>query len=77
MKSSNKKIYMAYYRKLLSLRQHATLLFALLFAVPAHAAALHERQQELEPLFDAPCARYQVPKVLALAIARQESGCHP
>ena len=53
-------------------------LMALLLAVPAaHAAALHERQQELEPLFDAPCARYQVPKVLALAIARQESGCHP
>ena len=43
---------------------------ALLFVTPAHAAALHERQQELEPLFDAPCARYQVPKVLALAIAR-------
>ena len=37
---------------------------ALLFVTPAHAAALHERQQELEPLFDAPCARYQVPKVL-------------
>ena len=50
---------------------------ALLLAAPAHAAALHERQQELEPLFDAPCVRYQVPKVLALAIARQESGCHP
>ena len=79
MKSSNKKIYMAYYRKLLSLRKHATLLFlmALLFAAPAHAGALQDRQQELEPLFDAPCARYQVPKVLALAIARQESGCHP
>lgn len=52
-------------------------LLALLFAAPAHAAALHERQQALESLFDAPCARYQVPKVLALAIARQESGCHP
>lgn len=50
---------------------------AFLFAVPANAAALQERQQKLEPLFDAPCARYQVPKVLALAIARQESGCHP
>ena len=49
----------------------------LLFAAPAHAAALQDRQQELEPLFDAPCARYQVPKVLALAIARQESGCQP
>ena len=50
---------------------------ALLFAAPAHAGALQDRQHELEPLFDAPCARYQVPKVLALAIARQESGCHP
>ncbi len=52
-------------------------LLALLSASPAHAAALQDRQQALEPLFDAPCARYQVPKVLALAIARQESGCHP
>lgn len=52
-------------------------LMALLLARLAHAGALQDRQQELEPLFDAPCARYQVPKVLALAIARQESGCHP
>lgn len=60
------------------LRKPTALFFlVLLFAAPARAAALLERQQELEPLFDAPCARYQVPKVLALAIARQESGCHP
>lgn len=52
-------------------------LVVLLLAVPAHASALQERQQVLEPLFDAPCIRYQVPKPLALAIARQESGCHP
>ena len=52
-------------------------LTALLLASSAHAGTLQDRQQELEPLFDAPCARYQVPKVLALAIARQESGCHP
>ena len=44
---------------------------------PVHASALQKRQQELESLFDAPCTRYQVPKPLALAIARQESGCHP
>lgn len=53
------------------------LLLALLFCQPVRAGALQERQRELEPLFDAPCVRYQVPKVLALAIARQESGCHP
>lgn len=63
-------------------RKPVTLLFlAVLLASaccrPAQAARLQDRQQELEPLFDAPCARYQVPKVLALAIARQESGCHP
>lgn len=46
-------------------------LMALLLARLAHAGALQDRQQELEPLFDAPCARYQVPKVLALAIARR------
>lgn len=52
-------------------------LLLLLTGIPALAANLVARQQELENLFDAPCARYQVPKVLALAIARQESGCHP
>lgn len=43
----------------------------------AHATSLMERQAAIEPLFDAPCAKYDVPKTLALAIARQESGCHP
>lgn len=43
----------------------------------AQAASLMERQAAIEPLFDAPCAKYDVPKTLALAIARQESGCHP
>ena len=53
------------------------MLIAVLLAVPSYAETLQSRQHVLEPLFDAPCARYQVPKVLALAIARQESGCHP
>lgn len=43
----------------------------------AHASALQERQDAIDALFDGPCAKYQVPKVLALAIARQESGYHP
>lgn len=55
---------------------HAAAL-VLLMAVPAHAGVLQDRQRALDPLFDGPCARYQVPKALALAIARQESGCQP
>ena len=67
------------YMKMFILAKFKMLCFiiASLLAAPAHAGALQDRQQALEPLFDAPCARYQVPKVLALAIARQESGCHP
>lgn len=38
---------------------------------------LKQRQNILAPLFDAPCERYGVPRPLALAIARQESGLHP
>lgn len=52
-------------------------LLALLCCSPAHANTLQERQHAVEHLFDAPCARYQVPKALALAIARTESGCRP
>lgn len=47
------------------------------FCLPARAATIQQRQEAIDALFDAPCAKYQVPKVLALAIARQESGCHP
>jgi soluble lytic murein transglycosylase-like protein len=49
------------------------LIILLLFqpAMPAWA------QDDLRDLFDAPCARYGVPKALALAIARHESGLHP
>lgn len=44
----------------------------------AHAAnSMQARQQILAPLFDATCLRLGVPKDLALAIARQESGFHP
>lgn len=55
----------------------SVLLMIVIFFTPAYAETLQNRQHVLEPLFDAPCARYQVPKVLALAIARQESGYHP
>lgn len=53
------------------------LLSLLCVCVSAHAGVIQERQKALDVLFDAPCARYQVPKVLALAITRQESGYHP
>ena len=43
----------------------------------AYAGSLSERQHQVESLFDGPCAAYQIPKELALAIARQESGYHP
>lgn len=45
----------------------------LLLAMPAVGAA----QGGLGDLFDVPCARYGVPKALALAIARHESGLRP
>lgn len=68
----------SYYPLIGRLRKLAMLLFMAFFCChSARAASLHERQQELAPLFDAPCAKYQVPKVLALAIARQESGYQP
>lgn len=72
-----KQYYPAYTQSCKRLTVTLLLLMASLLTVPAHAGALQDRQQALEPLFDAPCARYQVPKVLALAIARQESGCQP
>ncbi len=43
----------------------------------AYAVGMQERQQHIEALFDDPCIAYQIPKELALAIARQESGYHP
>ena len=68
-----------YYRRLLPLRKLILLVLLVLFCCvhTAQAASLMERQAAIEPLFDAPCAKYDVPKALALAIARQESGCHP
>lgn len=45
--------------------------------VDAWAGPVQQRQTVLAPLFDGPCAKYGVPKALALAIARQESGLHP
>lgn len=62
----------------LSLRNLILVLLVLGCGHTTHAASLlTERQAAIEPLFDAPCAQYDVPKTLALAIARQESGCHP
>ncbi len=68
-----------YYRRLLPLRKLILLVLLVLFCCvhTAQAASLTERQAVIESLFDAPCAKYDVPKTLALAIARQESGCHP
>lgn len=51
------------------------LLFSL--CLPAQAGTLAERTQAIDTFFVAPCAKYEVPKALALAIARQESGCQP
>ena len=68
----------SYYPLIHSLRKLLFLpLFMELFCLSAHANALLDRQESIDALFDAPCAAYQVPKVLALAIARQESGYHP
>ena len=62
------------------------MLIAVLLAVPSYAETLQSRQHVLEPLFDAPCARYQVPKVLppldhqyfgAGCTAQVEGGSHP
>ena len=60
-------------------------LFLLLSLVPAFllhlplpaAAALNSREKALAPLFEEPCRRFGIPRVLALAIARQESDCRP
>lgn len=49
----------------------------LLCVSSSSAATMLSRQKEVEHFFDGPCAEYQVPKVLALAIARQESSMHP
>lgn len=67
------------YRQQLPFRKLILLALLLLCccARTAQAASLMERQAAIESLFDAPCAQYDVPKTLALAIARQESGCHP
>lgn len=46
-------------------------------AVETVAKGIQERQTVLVPLFDAPCAKYGVPRPLALAIACQESGLRP
>lgn len=49
----------------------------LLTPMVASSASMQERQAQFAPLFDGPCAKFNVPKALALAIARQESGINP
>ncbi len=54
------------------------LIMAFLLPLPLPAlAALSNREQALIPLFEEPCRRFGIPRVLALAIARQESDCRP
>lgn len=43
----------------------------------ALSSQLNEREHDLAHLFDYPCDRFDIPKPLAMAIARQESGMHP
>jgi hypothetical protein len=61
--------------------QKIILLLALvisLFPVSANAGqTVRDREAVMESFFDEHCARYGVPKYLALAVARQESGMHP
>jgi soluble lytic murein transglycosylase-like protein len=56
-----------------------SVLISAAFPVPAAPAAesVRDREALYEAYFDEHCARYNVPKYLALAIARQESGMHP
>mgnify|MGYP004649191085 CR=1 FL=1 len=65
---------------MLSFRKVTVLsLLALLCCVQQAQAtpSLAERRQAAGKLLEQPCATYAVPKILALAIARQESGWHP
>lgn len=48
-----------------------------LFLPHSAAGSIDVRQNVLHVLFDGPCAQLGVPKTLALAIARHESGLHP
>lgn len=43
----------------------------------ATSASMDERRQVAGQLLEKPCKEYGVPKILALAIARQESGWNP
>ncbi|MDR2821032.1 MAG: lytic transglycosylase domain-containing protein [Desulfovibrio sp.] len=53
------------------------LLVLLLVPAPVLSGTARDREALFEAYFDESCALYQVPKYLALAIARQESGMHP
>ena len=53
------------------------LLAALLLPSGESCAALTAREEAMAPLYEAPCRRFGIPRVLALAIARQESDSRP
>jgi soluble lytic murein transglycosylase-like protein len=57
----------------------AVLFAVLLFfcAGEAQADALIARERALHGFFDYPCGKFGIPKSLAMAIARQESGMNP
>lgn len=49
-----------------------------LFCGPARATdVIVLRQEILAKYFEYPCEKFKIPKALAMAIARQESGMHP
>ena len=57
-----------------AVRMVCVVLFLIVCLASGRAEATEE---ELHALFDAPCQRYNVPKPLALAIARKESAMEP
>lgn len=49
----------------------------LFFAVEGYALSILDREKAFSGYFDYPCAKFRIPKVLAMAIARQESYMQP
>lgn len=48
-----------------------------LYTTDSYALSILDRERELSEYFDYPCAKFRIPKVLAMAIARQESYMQP
>ena len=60
--------------------RHSLLILCLIIGIQDCLAAspqLLERERDLTHLFDYPCRKFGIPKPLAMAIARQESGMYP